>query len=396
MAFNQRGTILFRLVAILLIGGMLLSVTAIGLSSIRPESSTILPGFEGEQNGINGYQVGSNQEVTIGNTLPTRSGACSYAWGTAPSITSASVTVVTAGLGGCGYLADFGSDTTTVDAQENPIQVTNPFTTGQTVNYYVRVPGSTTQWEHVTGQVEVYTFYLDFSIQAGSADNWDFGGDTTWFNLLSVVWNQASTDPTNSSISGSVFETPLYAVVSDDPTWQNQGTNQIDAAVKGHAFTFYSAPYTQGQTLASLANPTIQNVNYSLGSQYSPDSRFQRLVYYPVSFISWHNNGNAYTGCSLGCSPPSVKIPVTLYTLRIGEYILTNPDKTTLSQRQQSCTGLACISSNWGAWWSNPLNQILAAVAVFLTVMIVVVVILLIFAPELLLFLVFNRRRGKG
>lgn len=357
--------------------GVVVVILALVISSA---SLDILPGFEGEQNGIYGYQVGANPAVTIGNPLPTRAGACSYAWDSSPSITSASVTVKSyeQGLGGCNALTEnFGSDTLTVDAQENPISASNPYTTGQTVNYYVPVPGSSTKYEYVTGQVEVYTYNLDFSVQSGSCGCYNFGGDTVWFNLYSQVWNQATSQQlaNGTTVKGQAFETPLYAVVSN-VQWSHQSSNELDASVIGHAFTFYSSPSTTGQTLVTLANPTTQNVNQSLGSQYAPDSRFQRLVYYPVSLIYFNNNPNPVTGCDLGCQGPSVTISVTLYTLRIGEYILTNPDKTSLQQRQQNCTGITCVYNalaGLGNWLSSPLGTLFSFLVIGAVILVALV-----------------------
>lgn len=348
----------------------------------------ILPGFEGMQNGLNGYQVRSNTETGLGDPLPAPQGACYYKWGGSPSITSAAVTVQTAGVGGCGVLASFGTDTVVADAQENPVSSENPLTTGQKVNYYVPVPGQPGQYQYVTGQVEVYSYGLDVSDQSGSAGNWNFGGDTLWYNLYSEIWNQASTDPNNASVKGSTFETPLYAVVSN-VNWQNQGSSDVDAALVGHAFTFYSSPSTTGQTLATLANPVTQNVNSSLGSQYAPDSRFQRLVYYPISITSLKpTNENPVTGCLAGCTFPTVHITVTLYTLRIGEYILTNPSTQGLGNRNQNCTGFIGCGVEW---FENPFNQILAALGVGLGLF----VIILIFATPVVVALIALYANGR-
>lgn len=344
-------------------GAVLVLVVLFAFSSARNQS--ILPGFEGMQNGIYGLQVGSNPTTTLGEPIPSPSScAGTYYWDGSPTISSASVTA------DCNY----NKDTLVADAQENPVLSTNPYTTGQAVNYYVPVPGSTTQYQYVTGQVEVSTYNLDISLQSGSSGATNFAGTTLWYNLYAEVWNEAVTDPNNASVTGQAFETPLYAVVTN-VVWQHQGSSGVDAAVVGHALTFYSSPSTSGQTLATLANPTTQNVNDSLGSQYSPDSRFQRLVYYPIDVISLSPTGyNSLLGCDLGCNYPSVTVTVTLYTLRVGQYILTNPDKTQLQQRDQGCTGWACVSNGLGAWFSNPLNLLGLGVYGLLVVAVIVFV----------------------
>ena len=113
----------------------------------------------------------------------------------------------------------------------------------------------------------------------------------------------------------------------------------------------------------------------------------QRLVYYPVTIQDMQAQ------CSIGCSYPSVQITVKLYTLRIGEYILTNPDTTSLKLRSQGCTGLVCVGDALHAWLSNPLN--LAGLGVFglLAVAVVVVVVIAVTMPELVFL---GRRRGEG
>lgn len=349
-------------------------------------SLSLIPGFEGMQNGIWGYQPSGGSPSQIGEALTTPRGACSYSWEGSPTVGGAEVRAVSPyGLLGCGTLPL--SNSLVIDAQENPVAYSDPLTAPISVNYYVPVPGATGQYQYVTGAVKEYTYRLDFSVASGSQGVWSFSGDTVWFNLASVVWDQASTCPCNSSITGSVFEAPLYAVVKD-VQWSNQGSSNLDASLVGHAFSFYTSPSTQGQTLASLVQGgAVSSINSTLSSVYAPDTRMQRLVYYPVTIQDMQAQ------CSIGCSYPSVQITVKLYTLRIGEYILTNPDTTSLKLRSQGCTGLVCVGDALHAWLSNPLN--LAGLGVFglLAVAVVVVVVIAVTMPELVFL---GRRRGEG
>jgi hypothetical protein len=81
-----------------------------------------------------------------------------------------------------------------------------------------------------------------------------------------------------------------------------------------------------------------------------------------------------------------------LYTLRIGEYILTNPDLTYLHGYKTGCSGLQCTINGFYAWLANPLNLFgLGALGAL-----GIVVILLVFAgPTVVaLLLIFSRRKG--
>lgn len=365
-------------------GRILLAVgvlVVIALYAGQQTNLSIIPGFEGMQNGIWGYQPAGEQPSVIGASLATPQGACSYSWEGNPTITGAEVSAVTpAGLlGDCGLLS--AQNGLVIDAQENPVPYSDPFTSPITVNYYVPVPGEPGRYQYVTGSVEEYNYTLDFSVASGSSGGWDFAGDTVWFNLASVTWDQASTCPCNSSVTGSVFEAPLYAVVKQ-VRWENQGSSALDASVVGHAFTFYSSPSTSGQTLASLVQGgNLASLNSTLSNVYAPDKRMQNLVYYPVTIQNMGAN------CFLGCSYPTVKITVRLYTLRIGEYIITNPDTTGLNIRNQSCTGLACFHLN---------GFDIAALGAYglLVVAVVVVVVIALLAPDVLL-LRLRRKQGE-
>ena len=158
----------------------------------------------------------------------------------------------------------------------------------------------------------------------------------------------------------------------------------------------YSNSSAMGQTLATLSDgqqpSTALNESLSL-STYSaaPDSRMSRLVYYPVSIEGMDSN------CPIGgqCSYPYVTVSILLYTLRIGEYILTNPDKQALESRSQSCTGFGCVSQafasfgDWlgsvGAFLSSPLGAISSSIFILIALAVVVFVALEVFRSKAIL-----------
>lgn len=334
---------------------------------------SIYPGFEGMQAGLNGYAPGNQPVSSLGVTLSPRLGSCSYNWQGSPTPGAASIQVVSPGggiPGNCSVLPDY--DTLVLDQQTNPVTYSPPYSQPIPVNYYVKNPNNSSEVMHVNGQVNIYTYSTDISIQSGSCGCWNFGGDSIWYNLRPNVWNLASSD--SSGNPGYVYEAPLYAVVTD-VQWVNQGTSAADATVVGHPFTFYSSASTTGQTLATLSNyktPTT-SLNSSLVNKYAPASNFppNGLVYYPITLQSFSAQG---LSCLIGCNYPSAHITVQLYTLQIGQYILTNPSTTGLGTRNQNCTGLSCALDSIGAFLNNPFGQLAIFTTLFLFLVVVIIV----------------------
>jgi len=361
----------------------------------------ILPGFEGETGGMYGETPqGTQSAISLGSRFTTSPLGSTYGWVGTPTPGSASIDATTTPIFTC--ISISCDNTLVVDTQTNPVTASTLFSTPEKVDYYVAVPNQPTKLEYVTGQVEVYTYSIDISIQSGSAGTWSFNGDTVWFNLYAVDWNQAVTDPSNPTVTGSAYEVPLYGVVTSYQ-WSDQDSNGIDAAVNGHAFSFYSSPSAQGQTLATLAgsayNPSSTDVNATLSGTYAPDSRFPTngLVYYPITLTTFHANPASGGDCQFGCTYPSVHLDIELYTLRIGEYIVTNPNTTGLGSRSQSCTGLACIPAAFGSLYSwIEKNPILAGLIASLGVGLVVVIILAVFATPVVVAVVYAlSKRGQ-
>ena len=363
------------------------------------KSLDILPGFEGMQGGAYGEtpQGTGTGAIPLGDRFPQSPYGASYSWLGTPTPGTASIDAATTPLVTC--LGISCNNDLVIDSQTNPVTATSPFSTPEKVNYYVPVPGSSTTSQLVTGQVEIYSYTLDVSIQSGSAGTWDFGGDTIWYNLLAVDWNQASTGP--GGVSGQVYEVPLYGVVTN-VVWHDQGQSGCDACVIGHPLTFYSTPNAAGQTLATLAgnqySPSTTNVNSTLAGIFSPDTRFPSngLVYYPISLINFRANPAVGGDCAFGCQYPTVQLTIQLYTLRIGQYIVTNPSNTGLGGRSQGCTGASCVSEafdNLGAWIAA--NPLLAGLIASLGVGIVVILILAIFATPVIVALVYVLGRRK-
>jgi len=331
----------------------------------------ILPGFEGEQAGNYGFQPTTYSSVyALGNALPGN-----YFWVGVPTPQSASVLYLTTDWLGLKH-----QDTLEVDVQNNLIMGQTP-SIPTVVKYYVNLGNGT--YKLVVGDIEVYTYSINALITSQSAGYFDFGGATMWQNLISNVWSTQSTDPFNSSINGYVFETPLYGVV-EAVSWQaGQGSNNCNLCTVGASLTFYSSPNAAGQTLASLVQWTpsasTSNINSSLSSIAAPDQRMQRLVYYPLTFTS-------FKGCTLisyGCTFPNVHITIQLYTLRIGEYIITNPSTTGLSANNQSnCQGIGCLQVGLNALWkqlTSPVGLLFIGIASVGFLLILVVIILVIY-----------------
>ncbi len=325
----------------------------------------ILPGFEGMAMGVYGFQPNTYSIVyALNDALPG-----SYQWVGTATPTSAAVTWTNA--------AGF-SDT-------NSIDIGNCISTGgffsPQVQYYIKNPNNASQTMHVVGYIEEYNCNLNLAL-TGQIQS-IFSGSTWWVNFASLVWDSQSTDPGNSSINGYVFETPLYAVVSQ-AQWQNQGPNQVNIGTVGNQLSFYSSPNAAGQTFASLVqySPSSSTLNNTLSSIYAPDTRMQRIVYSPITLTTWEPY-NCFLGVALfGCSWPSLHVTITLYTLRLGEYIYTNPSTITLQKSTVSgCSGVNCLTTGITSWFSNPFN--IAGISIFILAAIAVVVFAAIFALKL-------------
>lgn len=323
---------------LLVVGLVLVLVVLVGTGTIP---LSILPGYEGEQNGLYGYQPNGQAVSVLGNHIATPSGSCGYSWDSGPTISAASVNARTAEtffgvLQPCAL--GTSSDTLNLGAETNPVTTTSPYTSPTQVNYYLKVPGTTNQVKYITGQVNEYTYTLNVDILPTSSGGWSFQGDTVWYNLAAVDWNRAFQDPNNASVTGPTFESPLYGVVTN-VQWTNQGPSQCSLCAVGAPLDFYSSPSTTGQTLVTLTGNSLptSDLNASISSLYSPDSRMQSLVYYPLTITQMGNNCNFGT-----CQAPEVTITVTLYTLQIGEYILTNPNTQQLKSPGGACSGFLC------------------------------------------------------
>jgi hypothetical protein len=388
-----------------LVLGVLTLVVAFALEAgflhVPGTQSVLLPGFNGEQNGIDGYQPNQELLAPIGQAaLPTPPGSCGYAWSN-PTANGIVVTATTAsqifGITQPCWVPPTGSDSIFVTSQNNLIPNANL----QKVSYYVQNPSNPKLWMYVTGQVNEYQYNINLGIQGGSSGAWGFQGDTIWFALGSSVWNQVSIDPANGTILGKTFETPLYGVVSAF-THTQWGTSNCGLCQVGTTVSFYSAPNTNGpcsslvamleNTCAPTSPPT--GVNGTLHSVYAPDSRMQSIAYYPLTVTQLQ--ANCVLGePALGCQLPQGLITVTVYTLQIGEYVLLNPSKQDLTSNPTSgCTSLVCAYDALVVFASNPWDLL----GLGIIGMIAAVVLIAIFAPEALigLFVLLGRKREEG
>jgi hypothetical protein len=389
----------FKPVLAVAILGLIVSIAfEAGWFKSPPTYSTLLPGFNGEQNGIDGYQPNQELLAPLGQAnLPTPPGACSYSWSN-PTSNGITVTAVSPsqifGVTQPCWVPPTGSDTIFITNQNNLIPNGSP----QKVSYYVQNPSNPKQWMFVTGQVNEYQYNINLGIQGGSSGAWGFQGDTVWFVMGSSVWNQAAVDPANGTIIGKTFETPLYGVVTAF-THTNWGTSNCALCQIGTTISFYSAPNTNGpcstfvDMIMDSCNPSSPptGLNGTLHSVYAPDSRMQSVVYYPMQITQLQ--GNCVLGePALGCEYPQGLITVTVYTLQIGEYILLNPSKQDLTSNPTSgCTSLVCAYNAAAVWLSNPFNLLLLGGVLTM----VVIVVLAITAPELFigLFALLGRKK---
>ena len=361
---------------LLFVGLVVLIVALVGTGTIP--LSGLLPGYEGEQNGLYGYQPNSASVSSLGAPLQTPPGSCGYSWDSSPTISAASINAKTAEtflgiLQPCALGTTL--DTMDLGAQTNPVLTTSPYATPDKVNYYLKVPGSSNRVEYVTGQVNEYTFNLNLAIDPTSSGGWNFAGDTVWYNLAAVDWNRAFPDPNNSSVTGPVFESPLYGVVTN-VQWNNRGASQCSLCTIGAPLDFYSSPSTTGQTLVTLTDNTAptSDLNASISSLYSPDSRMQSLVYYPLTVTHMVNN------CNLGtCQAPQVSITITLYTLQLGVYILTNPSTTSLQIPGGACSGYFCgfygDLASLQSFFTNPFSDLGASIYLLIVIAVVVFIV---------------------
>ena len=352
--------------------------------------ASIAPGFEGETNGIWGYQPSGQTATVIGGALQAPSGSCAYSWNGPPTIASASVQALSpAGLLGC---TGTTSDRIDFTAQTNVISYSNPLSAPISVNYYVNLNGGGTPTQ-VNGQVEIYTYNINVEIEPSSSGAWSFSGDTLWLNLASLVWNQASTSPTFPDAQGSVYEFPLYGVVTN-VVWTNQADSACSLCTVGTPLVFYTfaagqTPTTSGQTLATLTDgQPSASLNSTLAGNPAPDSRMSQLVYYPLTIEHFQND------CTLaGCLPPQAHITIMLYTLRIGSYILTNPDLQALQKSTtEGCTGFQCTLDSLGGVLSNPFAWLGGLFALGSGA--VIVILLIVLGPTGLLLLLSRRKKG--
>ena len=115
-------------------------------------TGSILPGFEGETNGLNGYQPSTMGVSTLGEPLMAAPGSCSYSWVGTPTITQGTVKVITQSISkliGCSGFTS--TDELQIDEQQNLQAYSSPYTTPITVSYFVPITG-TTNWKYITGQ----------------------------------------------------------------------------------------------------------------------------------------------------------------------------------------------------------------------------------------------------
>ncbi len=377
-------------------------------------SLSILPGFQGEQNGFYSYQPSGQAGVVLNDAFQSAScGGNDYSWSSTatPSAIAVKKSSTYSSILGC----QTGSSDTLYAQTQNNLILCGTGQTGVTgcpnfwtpipVTYSIKNPSNTSQTEVITGQINAYSFNTNLGINSGGSSlsgngGVAFDGDTIWSSTIDNLWDRLQSggtncDPTQATATDQcVFEAPVYGVVSSFVPVNNWANSDCNVCTTGVALTFYSSPSAAGQTLVSLVSSqsSLASINSSLSSVYAPDSRFSSTVFWPISISHLQDS------CSiLGCAAPQGQIVVTLYTLLLGEYVTgtTNPDKTHLQPNPtQSCSNAVCDLQALGAFFSNPFN--LLGLGVYGLVLVAVVVLVAVFAfTGSMPFL--NRRRGaKG
>lgn len=393
------GSRLFKpLVVVLIVGLVAVGLAQGGLFPLPRQQ--VAGGFQGITEGAYGYQVGSAGTTVLGNALPHRTPACSYAWNGYSTSGFSIVALSPQGIFGCSAFVN--SDTLYYQAQGNVVPYQPAYTQPITGQYSVAVPGTGgNQTETVSFKVNEYQFNLNVGIESGGS-GYNFAPDVIWGVIYDNVWDQtgapggpANCDPALATAqSQCVFEAPLFGQVSNFTPSQYWGSDNCLQCTSGAALSFYLQASASGvlNTFGGSAPPTGSAVSKVLGNAYAPDSAMSRLVYYPMDLTEFHCQSTLF-----GCNGIQGSFTVTLYTLQIGEYVTNsqNPSGQTLSKNPtQQCSGLNCQLLGFEKWISSPFTLLGLG---GLGLLGIGVVILIVAGPTVvaLVMLLQNRRRGE-
>ncbi|MEM2066737.1 MAG: hypothetical protein QXH59_09665 [Candidatus Caldarchaeum sp.] len=288
----------------------------------------VLPGFEGLNSGVEGIEI-SGGFYRIDQPLPQ-----GYRW-ISQDPKAAVVERELNPLNGPGR----------VRAElQTPSIVTDPFTVGRTVHYWVKV--SENQFVEVEGQINVYRMPLTVSASdiAFSVDEW-FNGEKIWFTLTSLTWNKALQK--QGADFGQAWEAPL-AVVIESYSLQQLGEHfKLDPSEQGRQLTLYKTPQQTG-TISDLGLLQGSNINQTFTGDLSPDSRLSRTAFFAITLTDFGCTDHVIT---VTC--PVANYQLKIYTIQIGKFTYTNPDNTPWgSRRPEGFDPLQGLLD----WLNNPFN----------------------------------------
>lgn len=263
------------------------------------------------------------------------------------------------------------------------------------INYWV---SDADGWHHVTGKIHVSYFNIVFRaepsgdagqpppiLQTGQTEyekHWKSGA--FWLATGTTVWNNAVLDPSvEPNVKyGHVWSAPLSAYIiqreeaPDCSTW-----NYLNPDIQvGRQVTLFDSP-SGGSIIDTIGNmdPATSDLNSTVYNSWtgspSPDSRMSQIGYFvfePTDFgVEWWYNP------LFGYKTPKLQATVKVYYLVIGDFIYTQQEyqewilgesKHTYSWYDYLRFDINSAFAGFGAWLTNPLNQLLAAAFMFLVI----------------------------
>ncbi|MEM3426127.1 MAG: hypothetical protein QXW42_04180 [Thermofilum sp.] len=205
-----------------------------------------------------------------------------------------------------------------------PRRIDELFTVGRKVHYWVKV--SDTQFVEVEGEIVTYELHATVSaINVFGIDEW-FSGEKVWISLTSLTWNKAYQKV--GADYGQAWEAPLAVVIEGYEVRDAGEHYKVEPSMSGRWVTLYDSPRQEG-TISDLGLSSYADINQSLAGDLSPDSRLRRTAYFAFNLADF-----GVTDHFLWSSAPVVDYKLKIYTLQIGKFTYTNPDKTPWGERQ--------------------------------------------------------------
>ena len=290
---------------------------------------SILPGAEGLNAGFEGVTI-QGQYYKLGSALPS-----GYSWFTASP-----------------YSAVLGADLDIWDTYgrvktetRQPWIITDPFTEGKKVDYWVKVGDE--EFVHVTGEIIVYDLPVDV-IALDALTSHVFTGEQFWYSLNAIVWNRALQEQSpvgdHGSTYGHAWETYLAAIIQPTSTLEDKGNHYLldPMPEAGRQFVLYTSPQEQG----TISDLTQGNINATFAGDLSPDSRLVQSAFLRITLTDFGG-----TTTVLHTYNPTANYHIKVYALRIGKFTYTNPDSTPWANPEPP-------SNPWDDYWEGFFNML--------------------------------------